>query len=205
MMHNEDVNLIERLQRRDPASLADLYDRYGCVTYSLILRIVRDIGIAEDLTQETFLRVWTSVGRFDAGRAFCPWLLTVARNRAVDYLRASRGRWNYGSQTLEQTEDPTLFADLEKSIAFSSKPGNLGGALEKLSVNQRRVIELAYFEGYSQAEMAAKLRQPLGTVKTWVRSALSLIREELRVPAALEPRRTHGVHSSIGQKVHAKE
>jgi RNA polymerase sigma-70 factor, ECF subfamily len=160
MTHDEEVILVERLRRHDPVALANLYDRYGRLTYSLIVRIVRDIGVAEDLTQETFLRVWTSVGRFDAGRAFRPWLLTVARNRAIDYLRASDDRWNYGSAKLDQTEDPKLFADVEKGIAISGKLGTLRGALEKLSVNQRRVIDLAYFEGHSQTEIAAKLDSP---------------------------------------------
>lgn len=137
------------------------------------------------------MRVWTTVRGFDARRALRPWLMTVARNRAIDYLRVSDRRWNYGSPKLDQAEDPKLLADLEKGVAISGKPGTLRGALEKLSVNQRRVIDLAYFEGYSQTEMAGKLGQPLGTVKTWVRSALNLLREELRVPAAVEPRGVH--------------
>jgi RNA polymerase sigma-70 factor (ECF subfamily) len=186
MMFDEEVSLIERLQNRDPAALADLYDRYGRLTYSLIVRIVRDVGVAEDLTQETFLRVWISVGRFDAERgSLRPWLLTVARNRAIDYLRTADGRCNRDLPSLDLVEDSKLLADLERSIATSA--GNLRGALAKLSNNQRRVIDLAYFEGYSQTEMAAKLGQPLGTVKTWVRTALNLLREELRAPGEVEP------------------
>jgi RNA polymerase sigma-70 factor (ECF subfamily) len=198
MVHDEEVALVERLQRRDPAALADLYDRYGRLTYSLIKRIVRDAGIAEDLTQETFFRVWTSVGSFEARRAFCPWLLTIARNRAIDYLRASDDRWNYGSPKLDQVDDPRLLADLERSVAISGILRTLGGAMEKLSVNQRRVIDLAYFGGYSQTEMAAKLGQPLGTVKTWIRTALNLLREELRVPSAVVPIDAHKLSTRPG-------
>ncbi len=181
MMHDAEVILIDRLQHRDPTALADLYDQYGRLAYCLIVRMVRDVEIAEDLVQETFLRVWTCVGQFDAGRgALRPWLLTVARNRAIDYLRASDDRWSGYSPRLGETENPKPLADLERSVRISGKTRNLWGALEKLSVNQRRVTGLAYFEGYSQTEMAAKLAQPLGTVKTWVRSALKILREGLR-------------------------
>ena len=80
--------LLVRLQRRDPQALAELYDRYGQLVFRLILRMVRDNGIAEDLVQETFLRVWNRIGGFDSDRgAVGPWLLAVARNRAIDYLR----------------------------------------------------------------------------------------------------------------------
>ena len=88
-----DPELAARLKRRDPQALADLYDRYGRLAYSLILRIVRDAALAEDLVQETFLRVWNRAQAFDEERgALGPWLLAVARNRAIDYLRSSDGR-----------------------------------------------------------------------------------------------------------------
>src|ERR1700723_108510 len=90
---SEDRALIERLKRRDPQALAELYDRYGRVAYSLVLRVVRDQAIAEDLVQETFLRVWNRVHSIDSERgAIGPWLLAVARNRAIDYLRSQAGR-----------------------------------------------------------------------------------------------------------------
>ena len=88
---DDDTDLVARMQRRDPQALAELYDRYGRITYSLILRVVRDTGIAEDLVQETFLRVWNRVHGFDAQKgSIGPWLLAVARNRAIDYLRSRR-------------------------------------------------------------------------------------------------------------------
>jgi RNA polymerase sigma-70 factor (ECF subfamily) len=167
------------LQRRDPRAMADLYDRYGRLVYALILRVVRDGGIAEDLVQETFLRVWNRAQGFDAERgALGPWLLAVARNRAIDYLRSSAGRMR-NSVEVPETEHPALFADMEKELLNSDRVRRVRGALEKLSENQRAVIELAYFEGLSQSEMAERMRQPLGTVKTWVRTALQSLREEL--------------------------
>jgi RNA polymerase sigma-70 factor, ECF subfamily len=181
----DDADLVRRLQRRDPRAMAELYDRYGRLVYALILRVVRDGGIAEDLVQETFLRVWNRVQGFDAGRGgLGPWLLAVARNRAIDYLRSAAGRMRNAVE-LPESEHPAMFADMEKELLNSDRVRRVRVALEKLSENQRAVIELAYFEGLSQAEMAERMRQPLGTVKTWVRTALKSLRDELgtAVPA----------------------
>ena len=181
----DDTNLVARMQRRDPQALAELYDRYGGVTYSLILRVVRDTGIAEDLVQETFLRVWNRVSGFDAQKgSIGPWLLAVARNRAIDYLRSAGGR-ERNAVEYEETDHPSLYCDMEKDILASDKARKVKSAIDKLPANYRQVIELAYFEGLSQTEMAERMGQPLGTVKTWVRAALKNLRDELgtAVPA----------------------
>src|SRR6266700_7627673 len=142
----DDSSLVARMQRRDPQALAELYDRYGRTTFALILRVVRDAGIAEDLVQETFLRVWNRVHGFDAQKgSIGPWLLAVARNRAIDYLRSSAGR-ERNAVEYEETEHPALFCDMEKDILASDKARRVKSAVEKLSPNQRQVIELAYFE-----------------------------------------------------------
>jgi len=180
-----DRELMERLQRREPQALSELYDRYGRLVYSLILRVVRDTGIAEDLVQETFLRVWNRVQGFDAQRgSIGPWLLAVARNRAIDYLRSASGR-ERNAVEFEETDHPALYTDMEQDILTSDATRRIKAAMEKLSANQRQVIELAYFEGLSQTEMAERMGQPLGTVKTWVRTALKHLRDELgeAVPA----------------------
>jgi RNA polymerase sigma-70 factor (ECF subfamily) len=174
-----DADLVLRLQRRDPQALADLYDRYGRLVFSLILRVVRDTGIAEDLVQETFLRVWNRVQGFEAGKGTIgPWLLAVARNRAIDYLRSAGGR-ERNALELEDTIHPALASDMEQSILNSDRIRLVKAAMDKLSPNQRQAIELAYFEGLSQSEMAERMGQPLGTVKTWVRTALRSLRDEL--------------------------
>jgi RNA polymerase sigma-70 factor (ECF subfamily) len=181
----DDTNLVARMQRRDPQALAELYDRYGRVTFSLILRVVRDTGIAEDLVQETFLRVWNRVSGFDAQKgSIGPWLLAVARNRAIDYLRSAGGRERRALE-YEETDQPALYCDMEKDILTADKARIVKSAVARLAPHQRQVIELAYFEGLSQTEMAERMGQPLGTVKTWVRSALKNLREELgtAVPA----------------------
>lgn len=116
-----DADLVRRLQRRDPRAMAELYDRYGRLAYALILRVVRDGGVAEDLVQETFLRVWNRVQGFDAERGgLGPWLLAVARNRAIDYLRSAAGRMR-NSIELPETEHPALFADMEKELLNSDR------------------------------------------------------------------------------------
>jgi RNA polymerase sigma-70 factor, ECF subfamily len=178
-----DGDLLVRLQRRDPQALAELYDRYGGIVFRLILRMVRDNGTAEDLVQETFLRVWNRAAGFDSARgAVGPWLLAVARNRAIDHLRSRAGR---GENTIElnETENPALFAGVPVDPLHFDTARHVKRALERLTPQQRQAIELAYFEGMSQTEIAERMQQPLGTVKTWMRRALEQMREGL--PPAL--------------------
>jgi RNA polymerase sigma-70 factor (ECF subfamily) len=124
--------------------------------------------------------VWNRVQGFDHEKgALGPWVLTVGRNRAIDYLRAVDGRMAQSAVELDTRENPAMFANLESEILNSDQARRLRGAFEKLTPNQRLVIELAYYEGLSQSEMAERMKQPLGTVKTWVRTALKALREEL--------------------------
>jgi len=174
-----DGDLMVRLQRRDPQALAELYDRYGQVVFRLILRMVRDNGIAEDLVQETFLRVWNRVGGFDSDRgAVGPWLLAVARNRAIDYLRC-QGRRTESTIELNESEHPELFADLSSDVFNFDLVRQVKRALDQLDSQQRQAIELAYFEGLSQTEIAERMGQPLGTIKTWMRRAIQQMRTAL--------------------------
>jgi len=176
----EDPDLARRLKNRDPRAMAELYDRYGRIAFALIMRIVRNEAAAEDLVQETFIRVWNRVHAFDHERgALGPWVLAVARNRAIDYLRSVEGRLEKSALELDKLEQPALFMNLENSVLNIDRVRQLRGAFEKLTPNQRLVLELAYYEGLSQTEMADRLKQPLGTVKTWVRTALKLLRDEL--------------------------
>jgi len=176
----DDADLVRGLKAHESRATNDLYDRYGRVIYSLILRIVRNPSTAEDLVQETFLRIWNRVQSFDAERgALGAWVLTVARNRAIDYLRSTDGRMQAGAMELDQLERPGLFAKLDSAALAIDRVRRLKSAFEKLTPTQRQVIELAYYEGMSQTEMAERLKQPLGTVKTWTRSALKILRDEL--------------------------
>ena len=176
----DDGDLARRLKNREPKAMADLYDRYARLVYALIFRIVRNASTAEDLVQETFLRVWNRVHGFDAEKgALGAWVTTVARNRAIDYLRSVEGRQNQTPLELERIEQPSLFANFESQILNLDRVKVLRAAFVKLSPNQRLVLELAYYEGLSQSEMADRMKQPLGTVKTWVRTALKALRSEL--------------------------
>ena len=182
----DDTALAKRLKDRDPRAMSELYDRYGRLAYSLIYRVVRDSGAAEDLVQETFLRVWNRVQSFDQTRgALGPWVLTVARNRAIDYLRSVDGKMAAGALELDRLEQPGQFCDFEDRALSLDRARRLKEAFEKLSPNQKMVVELAYYEGLSQTEMAERMKQPLGTVKTWVRSALKVLREQLTEAAAI--------------------
>ncbi len=176
----DDSALLERLRNRDPDAMGELYDRYSRITYSLIYRVVRNQSVAEDLVQETFIRVWNRIQGFDQQRgALGPWILTVARNRSIDYLRSVDGRMAASSLEVEKMENPAMFSSLEGEIMNMDRVRSLKAAFERLDPNQRLVLELAYFEGMSQTEMAGKLQKPLGTVKTWVRGALKALREEM--------------------------
>jgi RNA polymerase sigma-70 factor (ECF subfamily) len=181
----EDTNLARRLKDRDASVVGELYDRYGRIAYTLILRIVRDQSVAEDLVQESFLRVWNRAQAFDAERgSLGPWILTLARNQALDYIRSVQGRVWSGMVSAD-SEHPGAFRDWEGDMLDGIRLDQVRSALTKLSENQRTVIELAYFEGLSHSEMADRLNQPLGTVKTWIRTALKTLRDELSVVAAV--------------------
>lgn len=175
----EDRDILLRLQQRDPQALADLYDRYGRLVYGLILRVVQNTSTAEDLVQETFLRVWNRAAGFDCDRgAFGPWVLAVARNRAIDYLRC-HGRRAQNTVELNETEHPSLFVDLPADMLRLDVVKRVREGLQRLNPSQREAIELAYFEGLTQVEIAERMGQPLGTVKTWMRRALQQLREDL--------------------------
>jgi RNA polymerase sigma-70 factor (ECF subfamily) len=170
--------LVARLKQRDSAAMALLYDRFGGLLYSVVYRAVRDQATAEDLVQETFFRIWNRIHTFDAEKGRLDvWLVTIARNRAFDHLRSLRSG----------AGDLTSFDELERAGYFATVAGprtdhvaqqrEVQQALTVLNESQREVIEMTHFEGMTQAEIADKLKKPLGTVKGLVRSALRVLRE----------------------------
>ena len=179
-MTNEtgEVDLIARLQGRDPGAMEELYDRYGRLVYCQILRMVRDVSTAEDLVQQTFLRAWNRAASLDPEKpSIRPWLMTVARNHAIDYLRSTRWRPDDSVEFDETNHSPAV--NLEQQFLVTDIATRLKSAMQKLLPNQHRAIELAYFEGLSHTETAERMGQPLGTVKTWVRMGLKNLRAEL--------------------------
>src|SRR4051812_11893632 len=152
LRYPEDASLARRLKNRDSDVIGELYDRYGRIAYTLILRIVRDQAVAEDLVQESFLRVWNRAQAFDAERgALGPWILTVARNQALDYIRSVQGRVWSGMVSADN-EHPGVFRDWEGDMLEGVRLDQVRTALTKLNDNQRTVIELAYFDGLSHSE-----------------------------------------------------
>lgn len=171
--------MIEQLRSRDPAGLATAYDRYGKLAYSLFLRTTRDRTAAEDLVQELFIRVWNRAGNFDPAKgSFGTWILAIARNMAIDHARSADAAFKARLCSLEVV-DPERFA---RSASAPESVIDCAKAItaSKINDNERRVLELAYFEGLSQSEIAARMNQPLGTVKSWTRSGLERLRAAIQ-------------------------
>jgi len=177
---NTDYELAQRLRAQDPQAMSEVYGRYGKLAYSVVLAIVRNAPLAEDLVQETFLRVWNRAQSFDGQRGgLSTWIVAVARNRAIDYLRSCEGRAIHGEIDVERLERRGASSIFDDRALTIDRVRRLRAAYQKLDPCQKAVIEMAYYEGLTQVEMAERLKQPLGTVKTWVRTALKNLRNEL--------------------------
>jgi RNA polymerase sigma-70 factor (ECF subfamily) len=180
-----DSELIERIQRRDPEALAAAYDRYASIAYGLLLRITRDRATAEDLLQELFMRVWNRARHFDAGKgALGVWVVSIARNMAIDHLRSADARFGTKLRSLEHVDPLAFSRSSNDPESLADRSRTVTAALGSLGTNERKVLELAYFEGCSQTEIAARLDEPLGTVKTWMRTALNRLRSAMRMEEA---------------------
>lgn len=175
-----DQAALGRAAAGDATGLAALYDRYARPIYSLALRILRDASEAEDIVQEVFLQAWRQASRYDPSRgAVAAWLLTQARSRAIDRLRARRVRPATADAALSSTDVVDPGPTLDWQVLSAEQVHLVRAAIDELPVLQRVAIELAYFEGCSQSEIAERLEQPLGTVKTRIRLALAKLRETL--------------------------
>ena len=160
--------------------MAELYDRHARPIYSLALRILGDTTEAEDIVQEVFSQAWKQAARYNASRgAVGAWLLTLTRSRAIDRLRAKRARPGDVSdeRVADQLVDAGPPADL--LVLSSEQVARVRAALDELPLLQRAAIELAYYEGLTHAEIADRLEQPLGTVKTRIRLAMLKLRDVL--------------------------
>jgi RNA polymerase sigma-70 factor, ECF subfamily len=178
LAHLSDEALVALLVRGEEVALGELYDRYGRVAYGLALRMLRNETLAEDAVQEAFLTVWRTASRFVPERAKAStWLLTIVHRRAVDIVRREERR----------RTDPLGAADEVASSAASAEDvawlrllrERVQDALRHLSDEQREAIELAYYGGFTQSELADRLGQPLGTIKSRMFTGLSRLREVL--------------------------
>ena len=176
-----DPELLDGMRRGEESALEALYARYGGLVYSLALRIVGDPELAREVLQDTFLRSWSGREAYDPERGRVPWwLMGIARNRAIDLLRSRSHQARLreqepltvdtGARESSPNPDPADAVGLRRAVT---------NALQGLSIVQREAIELAYYGGLTQAEVAERLREPLGTIKSRTREAMNRLREQL--------------------------
>ena len=175
-----DVDIVKRLADGDRAALAELYDRHGDIVYSLACRIVGSSSDAEDVVQDVFTQAWRQADRYDSGRAApAAWLLNMTRTRAIDRLRANRTRQRVTANEERVAAAADSSDDQEQQAIGAQRAGRVRAALDLLGQAQRQAIELAYFGGLTHHEIAQRLGEPLGTIKTRIRSGLMKLRDAL--------------------------
>ena len=178
----EAERLAAALGRREEAALAELYDRYGGTVYALALRMTGDPGTAEEIALDAFLQVWEQVDRFDARQGSLEgWLFTIARSRAIDRLRAAkavkRTRGDEQESDLQLATEPADPPD--RIVELIERQHHVRAALSQLNSAQRAALDLAYFQGLSHSQIADRLGEPVGTVKTRIRQAMLILRKVL--------------------------
>ena len=175
----DDLQLLHKISLEEKEALEALYSRYSSPVYSLAMFMLKHQALAEEVTQDIFLNIWLKAGSFKADRgAPKAWIMSVAHHKIIDVIRSRRRTVTLSEpadyETLEAM--PSSWASTEEQVEQNLERERILAALSGLPESQREVIMLAYFEGYSQSEMADKLKQPLGTVKTRVRLAMQKLR-----------------------------
>src|SRR5207249_5728444 len=167
-----DLSLVLAIRSGDTNAMTLLYDRYSSIVYAVALRVLGDTGAAEDVLQEVFLQLWRNPGAFDSSRGnLGPWLAVIARNRAIDGLRKRRPETDIADVVVSVELD--IAGDAERARAMEK----VRGALGTMPAAQRSALEMAYFEGLTHIEIAAKTGEPLGTIKTRIRTGLLALRK----------------------------
>jgi RNA polymerase sigma-70 factor (ECF subfamily) len=176
-----DQALVARVVAGDEAALSALYDRYSGMLYALLLRILRDAQAAEEVLQDLFFYLWCNAGKFDPERgSLAGWLLVSGRNRAISRLRRF-----HPAVSLDEPDAPLAATmssgfNLESAVAQKEMFDKVSRALAGLPALQREAVELAFFEGLTHSEIAVRTQEPLGTIKTRIRSAVQTLRQALR-------------------------
>ena len=164
--------MISAIRSGDQSAMAALYDRYSSIVYSVALRVVGDTGSAEDILQDVFMQLWRNPGLFDSSRgSLGAWLAVIARNRAIDALRKRRPESDIEDVVISVETDLASEADRARSAE------KIRGVLSSMPAAQRAALEMAYFEGLTHTEIAAKTGEPLGTIKTRIRAGLTTLRK----------------------------
>ena len=167
-----DLALVSAIRSGDQNAMASLYDRYSPVVYSVALRVLGDTGAAEDIQQDVFMQLWRNPGAFDASRGnLGAWLAVITRNRAIDALRKRRPETDAEDVVLSVMPDMAGEADRSRVAE------KVRGVLVAMPASQRSALEMAYFEGMTHTEIAAKTGEPLGTIKTRIRAGLIALRK----------------------------
>jgi RNA polymerase sigma-70 factor, ECF subfamily len=178
---SRDAMLLHQLLQRDVDAFEQLYDRHSRIVYTLVLRIVQQASTAEEVVQDVFLQLWRNAAQYDARRGpFAPWLMTLARNRALDHLRLKSERQRRREDQTEELPPVVSAPQFERALDEKRRAEQVRALMGSLNAQQRRAIELAYFEGLSHSEIAETLKEPLGTVKSWIRNGLLRLKEGLR-------------------------
>jgi RNA polymerase sigma-70 factor (ECF subfamily) len=177
----DDSALVSLVARRDEAALSALYDRYSRLVFSLAVRIVGERALAEEITADAFVSVWRSASSFAEERGrFVAWLMSVTRHRAIDELRRLSVRPEGSSVELNEALNTEHPSPLEEVVDVRRRSELVRSVLATLPAPQREALELAYFGGLTQQEIAEKTGTPLGTVKTRIRLGMLKMRDELR-------------------------
>lgn len=164
--------LVSAIRSGDEAAVAQLYDRYSGVVYSVALRVLGDTGAAEDVLQEVFMQFWRNPQVFDTSRgSLAGWLAVIARNRAIDVVRKRRPETEVSD--LVVSVEPDLVRQADWNLAL----GKIRGALGSMPAPQRAALEMSFFEGLTHPEIAGKTGEPLGTIKTRIRAGLLALRK----------------------------
>lgn len=173
-MRDSDTALLLRVKNGDEQAMTEIFDRYGSMVYTVALRVLHDSGQAEDIMQEILIQIWKNAEAYVEGRgSLGAWLAVMARHRAIDMLRRRKP-----TDAVEEVVLPSQ-ADLAKEVERNAMMEKVRGVLEALPREQQRSLELAFFEGLSHSEIAARTGDPLGTVKTRIRSALTSVRKAI--------------------------
>jgi RNA polymerase sigma factor (sigma-70 family) len=175
-----EAELMRQVSAGQVGGLETLYDRYHAVAYALALRITAETGLAEDVVQDSFLGLWRNAGRYAEEKGSVKgWLLAIVRHRAIDSMRRRRNGVAIADETQEPLPAALTLPDVWPEVAGHLDAEGIRRAMGKLPEAQRQVIELAYFEGLTQTEIAARTKVPLGTVKSRMRLGLVALRREL--------------------------
>jgi RNA polymerase sigma-70 factor (ECF subfamily) len=178
--HLSDEAIVALVARSDDQALAELYDRFGRVAYGLALRVLRDQTLAEDAVQDAFLTAWRTADAFVPERAKASaWLLTLVHRRAVDVVRREERR---RAEPIEAAGDPAGAEEVDEAVWLRYQRERVQEALRRLPDPQREALELAYYGGFTQSELAERLGQPLGTIKSRMFTGLGQLRDLLAEP-----------------------